>query len=312
MSELVAGSTGQMTFTPEAELSVLTIIVKDLDTGSTVDIGQPVAPSPVSTTTDGVTTYNPWTLTVQSSDAEAGQWEVEWTQTFTGGQKLTQTEYVTINEGLSGWGAQLCTLQQVRDRGQFEDNGSDRDIETAIATLPRILRARYGREFIGQPTTKREFAIVDGARVVGLKSFDLRSASKVTLHSGTADALELTVGVDYVLAPMGGDDLTSTYSQVLLSQPLSLASDFANRFGYVPLSVEGAWGIWGDVSEVPEDIVEAACECVLAWLDKPASSIASIDSSDVTGRVPSGSQSWDIPISAHRKFQPYSRNLGVW
>ena len=51
---------------------------------------------------------------------------------------------------------------------------------------------------------------------------------------------------------------------------------------------------------------------MLAWMNKDALDIAAIDSADPLARSTGLPSSWDIPSSAHRKFQPYNRNFGVW
>jgi hypothetical protein len=200
----------------------------------------------------------------------------------------------------------LCTRDQVKARIQITFSGSDTLIDDLIATVLPTVTNRYGCEFM--PQTNGETRTFDVRhRLVDLTGCDLRTATSVVLDpNGTPNTL--TAGSDYILLPCR---LTGTYPQMRISDALGIDSAFSRGFGAAQLAVTGDWGIWGTTADVPADIQEAAIECVLSWMDKPVSDIGAIDSSTVRQQMPGVAQSWDIPASAHRKFSPYNRNLGV-
>lgn len=301
MAELIAQSTALETFVTSEECVSVALSAVDTTDDTTLDLGDLTNPS-----LDGIT----WVITYQSADILdtliGHSLRLSYVQTTAGGQVLTSVQYVTVVEGVLGAREQLCTVAQVRERGNFSsaDSADDRRIQALINALPRIIRARYGREFIGTATpTTRHFEARSAH--VDLAGSDLRSVTSVTIGN---PAVTLA-SAQYVAMPYGGDDMTGTFSAIKLA-PSVPSSAFSSDFGFEPMAVTGTWGVWTDVSDVPADIIEAACEVVLANLDKPSATIAGIDSGDARGSMTP--QSWDIPFSAHRKFLPYSRELGVY
>lgn len=203
-------------------------------------------------------------------------------------------------------GARLCTLAQVKARAQYTTTSDDSRIDTIIAAVTRTAAVRYGREFVSQAAATRTFEVT--GHLVSLNPYDLRSTTAVTLNG-----VALMEGTDYILSPEGADPLTGTYGALqLATRKIIGASTRSADFGHDLLVVTGGWGIWSDVTAVPLDINEAAIETVLSWLNKPSTEIAAIDSSNPAYRAVAVPQSWDFPLSAHRKFGLYSRNLGAW
>jgi hypothetical protein len=206
--------------------------------------------------------------------------------------------------------ATLCTRQQVKDRIGITTSDSDTQIDTIIAAVTQTVQRRYGREFVPQTNgVARTFRV--NSRYVDLAPYDLASAATIQLNPEDANPLSLVANVDYALMPIGGAEKTTTFLGVRLSDALNIESNFYRNFGFAQLKITGNWGIWADASAVAEDIVEAAIETSVAWLDRPSNDIAIIDS-DPRRTGPAVPQTWDIPASAHRKFQLYGRNLGVY
>jgi hypothetical protein len=207
----------------------------------------------------------------------------------------------------------LCTLAQVKQRAHIGTIESDDLIRTLIALALKRLSVSTGREFLPWVTEERAFD-VDRSLVV-LDDCDLRPSSEtdpltVVLHpENGVNALTLTEGTDYELAL---ERLTGTAGRLRLGSHVPLCSRRAAAFGHARISITGGWGIWEKLSAVPQDINEAAIECVLSWIDKAVASTAGYDTVTPAGGMPSMGASWDIPTAAYRKVQPYSRNLGVW
>ncbi|MEI6724606.1 MAG: hypothetical protein WCN81_00110 [Actinomycetes bacterium] len=200
----------------------------------------------------------------------------------------------------------LCTLAQVKARIDLDHVGDDGRIQALIdAVLPKFCN-RYGREFMPHSTAARTFSVA--MRYVNLKSYDLRTASSVVLHPEATVPATLTANVDYALAPIGGDDITGTFTGIRLAEAVNLASEFATAFGgSAQMTITGAWGIWDDVTEVPADVRAAAIDTVLAWLDRPSSEIAGIDSGTPRDGAVGPDKTWDIPWSAHQVMKEYAR-----
>lgn len=202
--------------------------------------------------------------------------------------------------------AALCTSTQVKTRGRIEDSDNDDLIDELITLALTRLNAATGREFLPQVTEARTFR-VDG-RVVNLKNSDLRDVSSVVLHPGDDAEETLTEDTDFTFEL---ERRTNTARSLLLSDNVSLESDFSSNFGFAQVTITGDWGMWSAVSEVAADVNMAAIECVLSWMDKAIAEIAGVQPMDQGTRLPVGSPAWDIPTSAFRKLVPYTRSWGV-
>jgi hypothetical protein len=292
MPYLIAESTQQVTFTPDVTIDELALIVSD--GGATLDLGQPVLSGAA------------WAMTVESADIPAAlvghTLEFRWNMRAAAQIRTVVERYVVLD----GIGAALCTRQQVKARSLITTIAQDATIDQLITTVLPKVSTRYGCEFMPHTTGTRTFDF--DHRLIDLVASDLRSATSVVLDpNGTPRTL--TPGVDYILRPCR---LTGTFEEIQLSAALTIESDFSRRFGMKQIEVTGDWGIWDTVADVPDDIQEAAVECVLSWLSKPVSDISAIDS-QAPRQISAGiAQTWDIPLSAHRAFQPYNRNLGVY
>lgn len=204
----------------------------------------------------------------------------------------------------------LCTLAQVKARLNKTTSDYDDRIDALIAALLPTVNARYGREFMPGATTKRTFPVT--SRFVSLGASDLRTVTTVKLHPETTSPTTLAENTDYALMPVGADPLTGTYGAIRLAGTLSVSSDFLTAFGVAQLEIDGAWGCWTTVTDVPEDINTAAIECVLAWINKPVAQIGVLGSGEPRQVEPAVPSTWDIPSSAHRKFQAYNRVFGCY
>jgi hypothetical protein len=204
----------------------------------------------------------------------------------------------------------LCTLAQVKARIGFENSQYDDRIVGLIGALTPVVNARYGREFMGQTTATRTFPVRHHS--VDLGKCDLRTASAIVLHPEATVPVALTANVDYVLDPVGGDELTGTYGAVRIANTISLQSVLATKFGLAQMEVTGEWGIWATTADVPADINQAAVECILSLIDRPSANISGMSSGAMRETAPVIPATWDIPFGAHRKFLPYSRSWGVY
>lgn len=208
---------------------------------------------------------------------------------------------------------QLCTLEQVKERGVIKATTTDKDalIQTLIESVLPVFNMRFQREFMPPVTETRTFSVRN--RVVFLDGCDLASATAAVLDKGGTSEKTLVAGRDYILDIDDRDFITKTWQVIDLSRQLDISSDMMRDFGFSQIDITGTWGCWADVSAVPADVNAAAIETVLSWMSKPAASIAAaVDSGGMRDMAPVTPSTWDIPSSAWRKMQPYSRNLGVW
>jgi hypothetical protein len=207
--------------------------------------------------------------------------------------------------------AALCTRAQVKTRGGIVDTAKDTAIDALLPLVLTRFNADTGREFMPQVTEIRTF---DADRLlIPLYGCDLRAltvSSTVVLNPELASELETLVeGADFRLEV---DRLTSTAGVLRLASGTSLGSTYSGNFGHARIAITGPWGIWGSVSEVADDINSAAIECVLSWLDRSIQTVSGLGMGGAREVLPSNVGSWDIPASAWRKLQPYSRKWGVY
>jgi len=207
--------------------------------------------------------------------------------------------------GVAGTTPTLCTVAQVKARIGIQTAEHDARIATLIDVVLPTANNRYGCEFMPRVAEARIFDV--RTRLVELVGSDLHACTTVVLDpNGTPRTL--VEGMDYVLVSCR---LTGTYTEIRLSDALNVSSEYASRFG-VQLEVTGAWGIWATTADVPGDINAAAIDCVLSWFDRPSAGVAGIESGSPRDGAPAIPNTWDIPSSAHRRFQPFNRNLGVY
>lgn len=189
----------------------------------------------------------------------------------------------------------LCTLAQVKDALGIVSAADDARITALIAEATQTIVRRYGREFVPHTTAVRSFRVRH--TLVDLAPFDLRAVTAMTLQP----AARVLTTADYWLLPIGGMVRAATFTQVRLRFE---ADDFAW------LEINGAWGCWADAATVVEDIRRAAIETVASWLDRGVAPVTELGE-PYRALAPTAT-GWDIPASAHRKLQMYSRNLGVY
>jgi hypothetical protein len=195
----------------------------------------------------------------------------------------------------------LCTLADVKLAVGIPSATSTSDalITALIPAVSKAITSRYQHDFAPIASATHRFQVKN--RRVGLEPYDLRTATTVTLNP-EATGTVLVAGTDYDLLPSGGTSTMGTYTELLLSNYLTVNSSSLRSFGYANLDIAGAWG----PAAIPVDVARAAAITAAAWLDKGADQIAGYDS---TTR-PDGSTfaaSWAIPIAAHRIMQAYER-----
>ena len=217
----------------------------------------------------------------------------------------------------------LCTLANVRESLELEtDETPSRDtkISTLITDASEAILKHCKREFA--PVTDRatrRFRVNpqrrnrDGAYVVDLKPYDLRTVEKpdsdetgvvnpaasVTLHPEQTTPVVLTVTTEYLLDTIAPSD-SGVFSRVLLNQSLSFGSTLSDNFGFAYLDIAGAWGF----ATVPENAKRAAIVTVEAWLSKPIAQGITDDARPFTNSAPS---KLDLPLAALRLLNPYCR-----
>lgn len=205
--------------------------------------------------------------------------------------------------------AQLCTLNDIKQRMAIRTTDQDELIQSLIDTVLVKFNMRYSREFMPQVEetrmfrSRRHFVVCEGC--------DLRTVTSITINSGEVEEKVLTAGVDYTLDLDDYDTVTKTYSLIRLSNWLDYSSNFLCNFDYAKVEIAGAWGCWSDVSDVPADVRAAAVETVAAWMNKPAQTIANMFSSqDPRDNLPQTPQTWDIPTAAYQTMKRYDHSGG--
>ena len=199
----------------------------------------------------------------------------------------------------------LCTVEEVKAFGSISNTNKDTLIDSLIDVVLPVFNQRYSRELMPQVTESRTFKLY--GRILSMQGSDLRSVTSLTLNKGNADEALLVTG-DFQLDIDSYDNITKSYSAIEVSKKLIVSSETFDSFGYIVATVSGAWGCFADVANVPSDIKQAAIETVSSWLNKPAQTIANqLDNFNMPGTFPTAPSTWDIPSSAHRKMQAYSR-----
>lgn len=204
----------------------------------------------------------------------------------------------------------LCTLAQVREIGGIVGTADDARITALIARATATIHRRYGRELVPHSVATRVRGVTRW--LVDLVPHELRSVTSVVLHPESPSPLTLAVDTDYMLLPVGGAEGTGTFLGLQLSDSLPIDSALVRRFGVARLQIAGQWGAWADATAVAEDVRQAAIETVLSWLDRPAAAMAGVmELGEPQRQMVPTAMGWDLPLSAHRKLAPYSRQLGV-
>lgn len=200
--------------------------------------------------------------------------------------------------------AGLCTRQQVKSRVRIKGAGSDELIDLLIDAVTRVAAKRYHREFMPHVTETRTFRVY--SNVVRWLGNDLRGATSVVLHPNSAKPVTLVDGRDYM---PDEDQHTGTSVGIRISESVCLCGAMMDNFGFTEVAVTGEWGIWDSSAEVPADVQEAAVETVLAWMDRSVQTVAGDGGGGDFAQMPVIPSTWDIPASAHRKFQHYARTI---
>lgn len=198
----------------------------------------------------------------------------------------------------------LCTREQVKAALgiPLATTNKDAAIDEKIACVVPAFNRWCVREFMPHVTETRTFDIRTRFVAIG----DLRAATTVTLNDTNA----LADDVGYRLSFNG---MSGTATHLSIAPDVSLSCETSERFGVARLSIRGDWGIWGDVSEVPADVNEAAIQTVAARMDRGASNVSGIDVGDPRGTAPTPESAWFIPTSARLALKPWAMNvIGVW
>lgn len=221
------------------------------------------------------------------------------------------TMRVTEESGESG--GLLCTREQVKDATGITGTDYDANVDELIAAATNAIMLKYGREFMPQSSAlTRTFRARN--RLIDLAPYDLRSVTSVILHPEDSAPETLVASTSYVLLPLDGDRMTSTYLQLRIADDIGLDSDFVARFGFAQVQITGNWGVWANTKDVAADVNRAAVETVLSWLDRPTARIAGIEQLGEPREVVAPAMStWAIPASANAKLRLYSRYaIGVY
>lgn len=195
----------------------------------------------------------------------------------------------------------LCTLDQVKDRLQAKAASRNELTERLIAIATATICHRYGRDFIPRSTETRTFEAT--SRLIAL-SGDLVSATSVSI-----EGVELDSGA---WRPRHRGPFSETFGTIAIARSVAFDSPAIDEFGFVEVSIDGTWGIWASTEDVSEDVNAAAIDTVASWLSKPVQDIAQLTAGDPRAVMPAPVGTWDIPSSAHRKLERWSRDLGVW
>lgn len=202
----------------------------------------------------------------------------------------------------------LCTRDDVRIALELQADATERDdaIDETITDASQRIIDYTQRELAPEATATRTFPVeVDqgGAGrglVVDLNPYDLQTATTVTLHPGTAAAIVLTTS-DYQLEPVPSK--WGTYYQLRLSALIPVMSDFAFKFGYAQLQIIGTWGF----PEIPAAAKRACIDTVTSWLDRSVTAYGAQDNEGGRLILPDAAGGLDIPATAKRKLEPFTR-----
>lgn len=218
--------------------------------------------------TDGAVKYD-WA----AGDVDTEGFWVIWWEVLKGGKLQDKQETIIEIRAHGTTGLALVELLEVKMamETRASDTKNDDDIRRLIPVASRKIIDVRQREFApaSAPGVVRRIDV--RGYHVDLAPYDLRAATQVVFDPD-ATAIVLQPHIDYELLPVGGDK-DGVYTEIKLSQWLSLASTKMLAFGHADLAVTGSWGY----AAVPGPVKEAAIIAIRAWLKRDLATYAAID-----------------------------------
>lgn len=241
----------------------------------------------------------------------AGQYVAWWHVTLPSTKVQDSDEFQIIVQDHGLQSGNLCSLADVRQSLELPAAETTRDelILSLIPVASKMIMALVEREFAPVTTGATRRIEVNASsiasRVVDFAPYDLQSATLVSLHPETSTPTTLVAYTDYTLHPAQTDE--GVYTSLRLSNFLNVVSNTVVRFGYALIDITGTWGF----PSVPGQVAEACSDAVCAWMRRDVSTLGLnlMDGSDLS---PDFTASFDLPLAAIRKTNPYRRFSGAY
>lgn len=217
---------------------------------------------------------------------------------------------VTYSALVSGTptGSDLTTVAAVKLADRKTSTTDDDLIQQAITAASAEIHRWTRREFAPATSSATRRVRVypdrrlDGALLVSLSPYDLRTVTSASLHPETSSPVVLTENSDYVLHTVSPQD--GTYTDLLVYQMSLSQSTLLNRFGFAFLDITGAWGF----PSIPSDVEQACIDTVKSWLEREyASSGWAGQGSDGRTQLPGLPQGFSLPRRAIDRLRRYQR-----
>ena len=201
----------------------------------------------------------------------------------------------------------LCSLAEVRAYLELPaaDTGRDTLITNSITPVSDAIMRFTQREFApATASATRTFRLDVGNLKLDLAPYDLRSAAAVTLHPESTAPITMTAASEYQLHPI--TSTSSVYTSIRFASNIAniFQSDSGRFFGYVQVSVAGAWGF----ATVPSDVKQAA---IIAVASQVRRDIVALDMGDVLSDPrelgPERPTNYALPAASIRLLSTYKR-----
>lgn len=201
----------------------------------------------------------------------------------------------------------LCSLSDVRAFLELPASDTARDslISATITPISDAIARYCEREFVPTASATRTFRLDVASRRVDLAPYDLRTASTVSLHPESGSPVTLTANSQYQLHPITNP--FGVYTSVQFAGNLAnlYQSDSGRFFGYVQVSIAGAWGF----SAVPADVKQAAVIAVASAVrrDVPALDVGDYLNTDPRQMSAERPINYALPAASLRLLGPFRR-----
>lgn len=201
----------------------------------------------------------------------------------------------------------LCSLSDVRAFLELPASDTARDslISATITPISDAIARYCEREFVPTASATRTFRLDVASRKVDLAPYDLRTASSVQIHPESAAPITLSAVRDYQLHPITSRFGTYNYVQFAGNLANLYQSDSGRFFGYIQVSIAGAWGF----ASVPSDVKQAAIISVASAIrrDVPTLDVGDFLNTDPRQMTPDRPVNYAIPAAALRLLGPFRR-----